>query len=116
MNFDVEQFNFRFPDVRYQSRLLVTIENQASLLQTDGTCSREQCIYFKYCMGVHVRVIPKVKVSETTEQTFHAHKQKGNYNSSNWHVHRLITVILAHKIEMKLTTPNTHLNLPVSAS
>ena len=47
------------------------------------------------------------------QQTFHAHKQKEHYNSSNWPVHQLSTITLGHKIEMTPRIPNTRLNPPV---
>ena len=45
---------------------------------------------------VFVCVKPK-KRCPRQHQTFHAHKQKENYNFSNWPVHQLITVTLVHK-------------------
>ena len=54
------------------------------------------------CVGVCVCVCVCVCVSlknkcQRQVHTFHVHKQKDNYNSSNWPVHQLITFTLVYK-------------------
>ena len=53
------------------------------------------CVYVYVCMCVCVCAIPK-KRCQWQQQIFHGHKQKENCNSSNWPVHRLITITLVH--------------------